>query len=64
MSLSVFLYEPVLFGALANATTLDKEAAAQARAFIDHPWFTRDDEKGGTEAWLEFFIDYWNKPSS
>ena len=61
---SVFLFEPVIFQALASDQSAPEEAAAEARAFIEHPWFARDDEKGGTEEWLEFFIDYWNKPGS
>jgi pimeloyl-ACP methyl ester carboxylesterase len=61
---SLFLYEPVLFGALAHDPLADPEVAAEARAFIAHPWFATDVEKGGTEPWLEMFIDYWNRPGS
>ena len=32
--------------------------------FRDHPWFLRNDARGGTEPWLEVFIDYWNRPGS
>ncbi|MFO0727880.1 MAG: alpha/beta hydrolase [Myxococcota bacterium] len=61
---SIFLYEPVLFGALARSPDVDPAAAEEARAFRDHPWFLRDEERGGTEAWIELFIDYWNRPGS
>lgn len=61
---SVFLYEPVLFGALAGATEGDPAAIAQAREFLAHEWFLTDEARGGTEPWLEHFIDYWNKPGS
>lgn len=61
---SVFLYEPVMFGALANEAGAAAEGVAQAKAFDAHPWFLRDDERGGREAWLEYFIDYWNRPGS
>jgi len=61
---SMFLYEPVVFGALAKSTNADPDAAAQARAFVEHPWFLHDVEKGGGEEWLEMFIDYWNRPGS
>ncbi len=61
---SLFLFEPVLFGALAKATDVDPEAAEQARAFGAHPWFLHDVEKAGRAEWLEMFIDYWNRPGS
>lgn len=59
---SLFLYEPVLFGAL--GTEPGAEAAADLRAFRDHPWFLDDGARGGTDPWLELFIDYWNRPGS
>ena len=61
---SVFFFEPVLFGALRTSNDADPEAAEQARAFVTHPWFLHDLEKGGREEWLEVFIDYWNRPGS
>lgn len=48
---SLFLAEPVLFGAL----PADPEIASSA--FLD-------ETTGGTEEWLERFIDYWNRPGS
>lgn len=61
---SVFLVEPVLFGALLHEPEAEPEAVKQVREFLEHPWFIRGDEKGGTDAWLEVFIDYWNRPGS
>ncbi|MBX3198881.1 MAG: alpha/beta hydrolase [Labilithrix sp.] len=61
---SIFLFEPVLFGALAAASDADPEATAEARGFDSHPWFLHDPEKGGRAEWLEAFIDYWNRPGA
>lgn len=61
---SMFLFEPVLFAALARDTSADPAALAEARWFHDHPWFLKDASLGGTDAWLEVFIDYWNRPGS
>ena len=61
---SLIFFEPVLFGALLKDQTADAATLDRARGFISNPWFLTDDEKGGTDAWLELFIDYWNKPGS
>ena len=61
---SLFLLEPVLFGALSRDLTAEPAAAAQAREFEQHPWFLTDEARGGTEPWLEHFIDYWNRPGA
>ena len=37
---------------------------AQARSFRYHPWFLTDLERGGSDDWLEMFVDYWNRPGS
>lgn len=60
---SLFVYEPVLFGALGRSAP-DAEARAEAAFFTEHPWFLGDDARGGTEPWLEIFIDYWNRKGS
>jgi pimeloyl-ACP methyl ester carboxylesterase len=59
---SVFLFEPVIFGALVHLMP-DTEPAARALELVAHPGFF-DDALGGTEPWLEHFIDYWNRPGS
>ncbi len=61
---SLFLYEPVLFGALARDEGSEPAAVAEARAFAEHPWFLVDDARGGGDEWLAHFIDYWNRPGS
>lgn len=59
---SLFLAEPVLFGALANDAETDPAIVAEGRAFIDGPLL--NEEKGGRLEWLEEFIDYWNRPGA
>jgi pimeloyl-ACP methyl ester carboxylesterase len=61
---SLFLAEPVVFGALANDAGADADAAREARTFLSHPWFLDDDARAGSDEWLEMFIDYWNRPGS
>ena len=65
---SLFLYEPVLFGALLRTTeqdvTVDAAARPDVETFAKHPWFLTDDARMGTSEWLETFIDYWNRPGS
>ncbi len=66
---SMFLVEPVLFGALvrdddSEVGTYDPQAVATARERFEVDTFFLDDEKGGTAEWLEGFIDYWNRPGT
>jgi pimeloyl-ACP methyl ester carboxylesterase len=61
---SLFLAEPVVFGALAHDADADADAAREARTFLAHPWFLDDDARAGSDEWLETFIDYWNRPGS
>ncbi len=63
---SLFLAEPVLFGALAAAkdADTDPEASAEARAFATQSWFLDDADRGGLDEWQALFIDYWNRPGS
>jgi pimeloyl-ACP methyl ester carboxylesterase len=59
---SIWLFEPVIFGALPTLRP-GSEAAQRTLHMVNHtPLF--DDETGGTEPWLEQFIDYWNRPGS
>ena len=46
------------------AGPLERQLADDRRDFGDHPWFLKDDARGGTDPWLEVFIDYWNRPGS
>jgi pimeloyl-ACP methyl ester carboxylesterase len=63
---SAVLDEPVLFGTLARAPagSIDPGALAEAQTFLEDPSFLRDPERGGGPAWLEVFVDYWNRPGS
>ena len=60
---SLFLVEPVLFGALVSALDEHPEARGEVEGLQSRTWFL-DDAHGGTAAWLEVFIDYWNRPGS
>jgi pimeloyl-ACP methyl ester carboxylesterase len=60
---SLFLFEPVLFGALTRAGHAPAAAMEEARAFARHEGFL-DDARGGDDAWMTTFIDYWNRPGS
>ena len=53
------LIEPVLFSALRR--TADDEAREELAALYDDPSFL-DPAFGGTEAWMQRFIDYWWGP--
>lgn len=62
---SLWLVEPVLFGALrAMAQQLDDEAAADVRTLFEDPSHIGDDAFGGRDAWLQRFVDYWNAPGA
>lgn len=58
---SLFLAEPVLFGALAKDPDTAPALVADYHRFADD---LADETNAGTEAWLEGFIDYWNRPGS
>jgi len=59
---SMFLYEPVLFRGLERLA--DPAVAAELRTFSEQPWFLEDEARGGDRAWLELFVDYWNRPGT
>jgi pimeloyl-ACP methyl ester carboxylesterase len=62
---SAFLYEPVLFGALAKGYEgVDADAVREARVFLADPWFVHDEERAGRSEWIEWFVDYWNGPGA
>lgn len=58
---SLSCFEPVLFGVLRStfheASRAELEAANEDGLFLD-------DTYGGSEAWLERFVDYWNGPGA
>jgi pimeloyl-ACP methyl ester carboxylesterase len=58
---SLSLFEPVAFGVL--RATSDEEAIADLERSTTNPLF-HDEARGGSEAWLELFIDYWNGPGA
>lgn len=60
---SLWLYEPVLFGALrAIVDELPPDAAEQVREYTQNPDRFLNATLGGTDPWLENFVDYWNHP--
>lgn len=61
---SAFLFEPVIFGALRHDRRSDPAGVAEAVMFSEDPRFVFDETLGGTEPWLEKFVDYWNRPGS
>lgn len=62
---SLFLFEPTLFSSLRPVVdTIDAEARATLEGFANDPHFLHDDQYGGSEPWIERFIDFWNRPGS
>ena len=59
--LSVAAYDPVAFGVLHGAG--DAEGLADLERAGRNPLFT-DDVRGGSDAWFEVFVDYWNGPGA
>jgi pimeloyl-ACP methyl ester carboxylesterase len=60
---SLWLYEPVLFAALkAEVAELPEDVAEHVARLFGDPDFLLDEARGGQEAWLEAFVDYWNQP--
>ena len=61
---SLWLYEPVLFGALRQEQAqLSPDVAAQVAELYGADSML-DEADGGSEAWIERFIDYWNHPGT
>ncbi|WP_148273467.1 alpha/beta fold hydrolase [Stigmatella aurantiaca] len=58
---SLAVYDPVAFGVLYD--TRDPEGLANLVLASAHPLFS-DDAQGGSDAWFEVFVDYWNGPGS
>lgn len=62
---SVWLYEPVLFGSMKLIVDeLPPDVADEVRALYDRPDFIGHEDRGGDDAWLERFIDYWSQPGT
>lgn len=59
---SLWLYEPVMYGALRQRQhELPLEVATQVEQLFNHPAYkTLDVEHGGNDNWLQGFIDHWN----
>lgn len=60
---ALVLVEPVVFGALHTDLARHPEARDEVEGFGRHTWFL-EDAHGGHAAWLELFIDYWNRRGS
>ena len=54
---SVACFEPVSFGVLRS--TGEREGIEELQAY-DHDGLFLDDNFGGSRAWVERFVDYWN----
>lgn len=52
---SLWVWEPVLFGALARSGDAEVDPLVGARSAL-----VRDASAGGTDPWLAAFVDYWN----
>lgn len=63
---SLWLYEPVLFGAMRPIVdALPADAADEVRELFERAQGgLLDETDAGTDGWLERFIDYWNQPGT
>ncbi|MGE5451363.1 MAG: alpha/beta fold hydrolase [Acidobacteriota bacterium] len=60
---SLCLVEPVLFGSLrAEVDSLAPELVDQMARLYGAPNYLLDENIGGSEEWIERFVDYWNRP--
>ena len=58
---SLYVYEPVLFASLRERVDdITAEAANEVHSMYANRQFFDDAERGGDDAWLEQFVDYWN----
>jgi pimeloyl-ACP methyl ester carboxylesterase len=58
---SLAVYDPVAFGVLIDPR--DEEGLIDLHRAGRNPVFT-DDRVGGSDAWFEVFVDYWNGPGA
>jgi pimeloyl-ACP methyl ester carboxylesterase len=62
---SLWLYEPVMFGSLRLVQhELQGELADEMREMYRPDSLFSQAEQGGSDAWLQAFIDYWNGPGA
>ncbi|RTL29676.1 MAG: alpha/beta hydrolase [Burkholderiales bacterium] len=62
---SLWLYEPVMFGSLRKVQDeLDGELGVEMRTMYGEGSVFTKAEHGGTDEWLEAFINYWNGPGA
>ncbi len=62
---SLWLYEPVMFGSLRLVQDeLEGELGAEMRSMYNPDSVFTKAEQGGTDEWLEAFINYWNGPGA
>lgn len=62
---SLWLYEPVLFGAMRPIVDdLPVDAAQEVRELFESAGGLLDETEAGEDRWLARFIDYWNQPGS
>lgn len=62
---SLWLYEPVMFGSLRLVQDeLEGELGAEMRGMYNPDSVFTKAEQGGTDDWLEAFINYWNGPGA
>ena len=52
--LSLWVWEPVLFGALART------AGGEGDPLVGRSWLVEDEARGGNDEWLGHFVDYWS----
>lgn len=58
---SLYVYKPVLFASLRERVDdITAEAANEVHSMYANRQFFDDAERGGDDAWLEQFLDYWN----
>jgi len=52
---SLWVWEPVLFGALARSA-----AGSADDPLVAGSWLVHDEQRGGDDTWLAHFVDYWS----
>lgn len=60
---SLWMWEPVLFGALSAAVPED-DPYRVADPLAASSWLVTDEARAGTDVWLAPFVDYWNGPGA